>query len=126
MDSTTLSNIITITAVLSSMLAIWWNLHKFGDGIKKETEWRTGITRDMKDVLTQLSSVLQKHDTTVALVNDLLTFKIDQSHINKANDKEHDTLWKRIDSHMATIEDTRKSIEAIHHTIEDIRKKETK
>lgn len=104
----TWESIITILAVIGSALTIYFNLKKFGDNIKQETAWRTGVNSDMRNLLDRVTDLLNEHKETTTIVRDLIDFKISQSHVNAAVDKEFAAIRTHINEIKDTLKNTKK------------------
>ena len=92
-----IEHIITILAVAGSALTIYFNLKKFGDNIKTESEWRTTVNRDIRDLIAKVDDMICTHKNTVQLVHDLLKENVSTEHQIKELKNEIDKIWKSFD-----------------------------
>jgi polyhydroxyalkanoate synthesis regulator phasin len=100
----TLEHIITIFAVVGSALTIYFNLKKFGDNIKKESEWRTSVNHDMKNLLEKVTELLEAHKVTTNLVKDLMEARIRLEGRMEIIEKEQSTVWRKMDERKENID----------------------
>ena len=99
-----IENIVTILTVVGSALAIFFNLRKFGDNIKSEAEWRTGINIDMKNMLNKMTEVLSAQKDNTVLIRELIESRIRIEHEIDKLKGELTTIWKRTDEQKAEID----------------------
>ena len=105
----TIESIITILAVVGSALTIFFNLRKFGDNIKKEAEWRTGVNIDMKNMLDKMTEMLSAQKDNTLLIRELIEARIRLEHELDKVKRELTTMWKRSDEHQAEIDNLKKT-----------------
>ena len=103
-----IENIITILAVVGSALTIFLNLRKFGDNIKSEAEWRTGVNIDMKNMLDKMSEMLSAQKDNAVLIRELIEARIKLEHEIDKLKNEQTTIWKRADELKAELEKLKK------------------
>ena len=108
-----LGNIITTLAILSSLLMLWLNSKKLGDTIKKETEWRVTVNKDMAQLLEKVTELLSAHKIIDSLVKGLLESKLKHEHEIELLRKEISALWKRIDENKVTISQNANDIKSL-------------
>ena len=53
--------IMSAATSLGTLLGVWWNLHKFGDNIRKEAEWRTNVNNELAKLLENVKTLLESH-----------------------------------------------------------------
>ena len=99
MDNISLSQIITILAVISSALSVYFSLRKFGDNIKKDAEWRTEVNFGMKNILDKIQELLISHKNSSDVVNGIIKAQVELGHRQDGFEKEQKLIWGRIDEH---------------------------
>ena len=99
----TSGQILTVVTIIGSALTIWWNLHKLGENVKRETAWRTSINIDMKNLLGKVNELLNNFKTTDAAINELKKGQVIVEKDIEAIHKEIKTIWKRTDEHLTSI-----------------------
>jgi len=105
------SQVLTVIAMLGSVLGIWWNLHKFGENIRKESDWRNEITFNLKRAITDISELVTSLKTVMSVQNELLEFKMKQQTENEADKRERIKLWERIDENRDAIKKVHKIVD---------------